>query len=117
MRCTFLVISALIVVAMSFPSNSQPEIKPAEDLVKVDHILQKRAAEDVAVMEEETAELDEELGHSVEKRDAEDEDEDDDEAVDDEEDDEEDEDDDDDDEDDEEDEDDDDEDDEEDEDG
>merc|ERR1712002_1386626 len=88
MRATFVLICAMIVVTMSLPTNSKPDIKPAapvHNLEKRDIKVEEAFHKDVEVMEEEVEALDEELGHSVEKREADEEvDEDDDDEDDDE---------------------------------
>merc|ERR1712139_541292 len=60
MRVTFLYICAMVVVTMSLPTNSKPDIKPDDDLIPVDmeHSVEKRDAD--IIVDNTQNELDEE---------------------------------------------------------
>merc|ERR1712055_1060499 len=92
MRVTFLYICAMVVVTMSLPTNSKPDIKPDDDLIPVDmeHRVEKRDAD--IIVDNTQNELDEEPREESddEDHDEEEEDEDDDDSEADEEDDDED---------------------------
>merc|ERR1712080_43798 len=86
MRATCLVMCGMLVVAMSLPIDSKPDIKPADDLIPVEHSIEKRAAGyEIQVDEPEKRDAEEEAVEDEEDHDEDDEeDEDDDEAEEDE---------------------------------
>merc|ERR1712139_402658 len=82
MRVTFLYICAMVVVTMSLPTNSKPDIKPDDDLIPVDmeHSVEKRDAD--IIVDNTQNELDEEPREDSDDEDHDEEEDDDDEEED-----------------------------------